>query len=81
MGRANPALCIVVADAWRSRPEVIVLRDAGHAVIAFSDFSTGSREPDLILHPAAHAWSDEMFETPYLKTALAAARRRRKEAK
>jgi len=40
-------------------------------------FSTNeSPEPDLILHPAAHWWSDDMWD--YIPAALVAARKRRK---
>jgi hypothetical protein len=75
MGRANPALVVVVHPDFRHHPAVKALEDAGH------DVSLVSIPADLILHPAAHQWSPEMFETPYLKAALAAARKRRKAAK
>lgn len=79
-GKANPALTIVVWGGWLSRPEIRALHEAGHAVGTPDSFKWES-EPDLILHPAAHAWGDTMWETPYLKAALTAARKRHRERK
>jgi hypothetical protein len=65
------------------------LHDAGHRISVidreggFLGISPGSslntRPPDLILHPAAHQWNDQMWD--YLDIALRAARKRRKEQK
>ena len=84
-GRANPRLVILVADVWMERPEVKELVEAGHDVLSLDLLLIdGWREPpaiDLILHPAAHAWGDAMWDTPYLKAALTAARKRNRERK
>lgn len=89
MGRANPALQVWVFYPWITRKEVAELHDAGHHITGIGSdgglcaITDGARPqqqaPDLILHPAAHAWNDEMW--PYLDTALKAARKRRKETK
>lgn len=75
-GKANPKLRIVVPSAWLDRPEVQELVQAGHDVTPM-DFSAH----DLILAPQAHAWGEAMWETPYLKAALTAARKRSRERK
>jgi len=90
-GKANPCLSIWVYHPWIGRPEIAELHDAGHRISAIGSeggllgISGGAEpnkdEPDLILHPAAHAWGDAMWETPYLKAALTAARKRHRERK
>ena len=87
MGRPDPVLTIWVADQWLAHPAIAALQAAGHTVRAFGGTVPGM-EPDLLLHPAAHWWSEDMFteETrkdgttyqPYLDAALVAARKRRK---
>lgn len=76
-GKANPALTIVVDRQWEHHPEIEKLREAGHNVFGLD----GDREPDLIIHPAAHGWHESMFESPYLKSALTAGRKRHRERK
>ena len=92
MGRPNPVLTIWVAPAWLNHPAIIALRTQGHHVYWMDHDADGvtwsTVPPDLILHPAAHWWSEDMFteETrkdgstyqPYLDAALVAARKRRK---
>lgn len=81
-GRANPALTIWVYQLWESHPEIAKLRDAGHdVVVMWFDANLMVTNPDLILHPAAHGWHESMFESPYLKTALTAGRKRHRERK
>jgi hypothetical protein len=84
-GRANPALCILVAAQWKDRPEVKELQEVGHKIHVLEDVLVdGFRELpgiDLILHPAAHGWHDSMWESPYLKAALTAGRKRHRERK
>lgn len=79
-GRANPALVIWIADVWFNRPEVEELANVGHKVYRFSGAAT-AEEPDLIIHPAAHGWHESMFESPYLKAALTAGRKRHRSRK
>lgn len=93
MGRPNPVLTIWVADDWLSHPAVVELLKTGHVVYAMSEVEdyASCTKPDLILHPAAHWWCDEMFEAterpdgtlrrPYLEAALVRARARRKGKK
>lgn len=78
MGKPNPILTIVVADEWWNSPPVEELANAGHKVYRWSAFVGPVFDtPDLILHPAAHWWSEDMW--PYLPAALTAARKRRRE--
>jgi len=67
---ARPALTIWVDARYLSRPEVQALVAQGHKVSPVVD------APDLILHPAAHAWND--MHWPYLEQALVQARKRKK---
>ena len=82
MGRPNPILTIWVAHAWINHPAISALEAQGHRVYDMGTqlsrtFSTNeSPEPDLILHPAAHWWSNDMWD--YIPAALVAARKRRK---
>lgn len=76
MGKANPALVVGVPAEWSELPEVQALKDQGHHVNIVP-----LERYDLVLHPAAHGWTAEMFQGPYLKVALTAARKRRKEGK
>ena len=80
MARAVPALEIVVGRGWLTHPEIVALRELGHHVTSYGGVDAPA-EPDLILHPAAHGWDDELFGGPYLKTALSAARKRHRERK
>lgn len=84
-GKANPALTILVAAAWMEQPEVKELIAAGHSVHNLDELLIdGWRNPpgiDLILHPAAHGWHESMFDSPYLKAALTAGRKRHRERK
>jgi hypothetical protein len=81
MGRANPALTIWIYPPWSHHREIEELRSVGHNIVPLD----GPHQinilplPDLILHPAAHAWHDGLFGGPYLKTALSAARKRSRE--
>jgi hypothetical protein len=75
-GKANPKLRIAVLAEWCDRPEVRELVEAGHEIVP-QDVLTF----DLILAPQAHAWGEAMWETPYLKAALTAARKRHRERK
>jgi len=84
-GVTNQPLVVWVAEQWYSHPEILKLMAAGHDVIRMDEAPTytpfrGARiEPDLILHPAAHSWTDDMFD--YLPAALTAARARRRKNK
>lgn len=78
-GKANPALTILVLQPMMERPEVQELIAAGHNVVAILDGDFVNA--DLIIHPAAHGWHDSMWESPYLKAALTAGRKRHRERK
>jgi hypothetical protein len=74
-GKTNSPLVVWVATEFLNSPSVESLRQQGHTVREFGGTVPGM-EPDLLLHPAAHWWSEDMW--PYLPAALAAARKRRK---
>ena len=80
-GVTNQPLVVWVAEQWYSHPEILKLMAAGHYVVSMrprlSRLEGG--EPDLILHPAAYSWTDDMFD--YLPAALTAARARRRKNK
>lgn len=87
-GKTNQPLRIWVWHPWVGKPWVAKLHDQGHMLAAIGsegglcDIAGAeplTKAPDLILHPAAHGWNDEM-ET-YLPAALREARRRKKGAK
>lgn len=67
-------------DALKAQGHVIVLMDP--LVVPHEDITLVPQtapQPDIILHPAAHMWKDEMWGGPYLETALKAARKRKKD--
>jgi hypothetical protein len=76
VGRPSPVLTIWVADEYFEHEKVSELRAKGHDVRLMPRDSSPNA-PDLILHPAAHYWDDEMWD--YLPAALVAARKRRKK--
>lgn len=87
-GRTTQPLVIVVAEQWEQHPAIAKLRAAGHHIFGYHESSPV--EPDLILHPAAHNWSEPMFidaekkgvvTYPFLEAAVTAARARKKGAK
>lgn len=53
---AKEPLTVGVHPAWLDRPEVKALIDEGHPVAVIE------AGYDLILHPNAWRWSDELFE-------------------
>ena len=59
---AQRSLTIWVHRSWLNRPEINELISKGHRVVVVEG------EPDLILHPAAHYWSDLMWD--YWKAVL-----------
>ena len=73
-GKANPVLCLMVDARWLEHPKIQALIAQGHIVAVFPEGDPG---PDLILHPAAHQWNDELWD--YLDVALKAARARRRK--
>lgn len=92
MAKPNPVLHIVVWAPWVGYPAIQKLRDAGHTITIYGAPGWGETRPapDIIMHPAAHGWHEALFESittndktryPYVDTALAAARQRRKAAK
>lgn len=82
-GRTNQPLVIWVAPAFIPTGPVESLIQQGHRVIPMTQATLAqiddTDKPDLILHPAAHQWNDMMWD--YLPAALAAARKRKREAK
>ena len=75
MGKSPEAkrLSIVVADEWINRPEIQVLAEKGHSIGAIA----GMAHVDLILHPSAHWWTDEFWDTNMLEAAVKKARERK----
>ena len=74
MGKTNQKLTIWVAEEWADHAEMDALRDKGHEIFPLTGVGN-LPAPDLILHPAAHQWSDYMWG--YLENALKAARKRK----
>ena len=63
---AKESLTVAVHPSWLNRPEVAALVEAGHTVIL-------SVEADLILHPNAWRWTDDLF--PHLEVTIKEAKR------
>ena len=84
MGCTPTPLTIWTTAEWSKRPEMVELAEKGHTIIAVDraiDTSYGADgypEPDIILHPVAHGFTEPMWETRLLDVALSAARRRKK---
>ena len=86
-GKTSAPLRIAVYSAWLTHPAIEVLIAQGHGVAAYPEPANA----DLILHPAAHNWSEPMFvedekkdgtkHRPYLNAALSAARARKRGQK
>jgi hypothetical protein len=79
VGKPNPVLTIWVDSEYERHPMIRELAAKGHTIFNMvaigEDCDPGV--PDLILHPAAHYWDDNMWD--YLPAALVAARKRRKK--
>ena len=79
-GRTSLPLRILVAPEFAASEGVRGLQAQGHHVVVlgpgFGIEPGETTQFDLILHPAAHWWSEDMW--PYLPAALTAARKRRK---
>jgi len=94
-GRTNSPLTIWVFDDWYENPAMRERAAQGHNVYRMSDVTRGdvynAAAPDLIIHPAAQNWTEEMFleeekkdgtkYRPYLDTAFTAARAMKKTGK
>ena len=79
-GRTNQPLVIWVAPQWVNHATIEALVLQGHRVVDMDQIhESDTMDPDLILHPAAHQWNDYLWD--YLPAALAAARKRKREAK
>jgi hypothetical protein len=76
-GRTNKALRVCVPPQFFESEQVKELIAKGHNVVCILD--EDFVKADLILHPAAHQWNEMMWD--FLPAALAAARKRKKEAK
>lgn len=73
MGKTNHPLTVMVPEAWMQHEKVVALATKGHRIISLEAYSWEEEgDPDLILHPKAWKWSDEMWS--YLEAALKAAR-------
>lgn len=68
---AKESLTIWIPGAWANRPEVKALEEAGHTVLSYA-FDDAHADPDLILHPNAWRWSDDLF--PHLDVTIKEAR-------
>ncbi len=66
---AKESLTIWVAAAWADRPEVKALVEAGHIIEPLDEQASY----DLILHPNAWRWSDDLF--PHLEVTIKEARK------
>lgn len=75
-GLTNQPLVYVVADELYEHPEILKRMAAGHRVFRWSSVYTGP-PPDLVLHSAAHFFTEDMID--YLPAADTAARRRRRQ--
>ena len=72
MGRTpKPLRILVIGRATYDWPEIQALAAQGHVI----EWSDASPEPDLVLGPACHMMTEA--ERPWLKEAIAAARKRR----
>lgn len=61
---AKESLTIWIPEAWADRPEVKALVEAGHVV----EYLEPQATYDLILHPNAWRWSDDLF--PHLDVTI-----------
>lgn len=65
MGKTPTALVIEVALEFVDHPDIQALAAQGHTIR-----TTITTDVDLILHPAAHRWLEEMWESRLLDVAL-----------
>jgi len=70
-GRTTKPLYILIDATYMSRSDVQALSAAGHRVEPIETTA------DLILHPAAHRWSEVFFDAEMLPIAIKAAQRRK----
>jgi hypothetical protein len=75
MGRTPTPLTIAVAPEWLDRPELAALAAKGHRIVPIVV------DADVVLHPRATWWCDDMWDTTLLDTLLRAARHRRRTKK
>jgi hypothetical protein len=79
MGKTSQPLTIWAWSPWFSHETLRALAAQSHTIIAIDD---AQPTPDLILHPAAHRWTDAFWDEPaYLAAALKRARMAKREAK
>lgn len=87
-GKTNQPLVLWIWHPWISHPKVAALHDAGNTIVAIArdgavlpiaPATILAPGPDLILHPAAHRWHDELWD--YLDVALKSARARKRREK
>jgi hypothetical protein len=83
-------MTVVIYRPWRADVAVIKALDGAGAVVYCHDAADRPTEPDLYIAPWAHGWHGDMFmegedregrpngKYPYINTALASAKRRRK---
>ena len=80
MGKTSQPLKIGCFDDWLLHPEMVALRAMGHEVRNLD--SINQFDVDLILHPSAHYWCEELFSKPsYLEAALKRARAKKRASK
>ena len=74
MGKTPLPLRLLVYAPWVEHPTMVALAGQGHIIVPFEATVDGAMA-DLILHPAAHRWTDEFWaERSYLTAALKRAR-------
>lgn len=90
-GKTNDPLVVWVYHPWISHPKIGALHNAGHRIVAVSPedgslcwispapVDENPKPPDLILHPSAHQWNEELWD--YLDVAIKAARARKRKAR
>lgn len=78
-GVTNQPLYIVLADELYDHPEALKWMEAGHRVVKWSRMAP-TPAPDIILHPAAHAWNNDMWDYGDAVLTKARANKRRKKA-
>lgn len=76
-GLTTAPLVVWVAAEWYNHPATLKLMSEGHRVTKIPEHPGPTI--DLILHPAAHYWTNDFWD--YLPAAVTAARRRQREGR
>lgn len=79
MGKTNSPLTIWVSRRWADHPKMTALAKMGHVIVPMDTEFPDVPEPDLILHPQAWRWGDQMWE--YLDRAVKESRKIKRASK